>query len=110
MGGSTGLASGYVEALGTNGEWGGVCDDQFDIYDAHVICRMLGFANATAALASSLADDYYGTAPSGDIFVLDDLQCTGIEDSIFDCTHNGEWIENCNKNDIAGVQCARSKP
>ena len=39
---------GYVEARGTNGVWGGICDDAFGMDDAHVICRMLGFLYATA--------------------------------------------------------------
>ena len=97
---------GYVEGLGANGIWGGVCDDNFDIKDANVICRMLGFSKATKAFKKSKADDFYGIAPSGNNFVLDDLDCTGNETSIFDCSHNGEWNENCAFTDIAGVQCA----
>ena len=94
---------GYVEGLGSNGQWGGICDDNFDINDAHVICKMLGYPLATGAFG------YYGTAPSGNNFVLDDLGCTGNEASVFDCLHNGEWNEDCGATDIAGVQCATSK-
>ena len=100
---------GYVEVLSSNGQWGGVCDDEFDINDADVICRMLGHPSAIAALASSSADDLYGTAPSGKNFVLYQLECSGNETSIFDCKHPGEWIHNCKANEIAGVQCATSK-
>ena len=94
---------GYVEALGLNGQWGGICDDEFDINDANVTCRMLGFSKATKASNS------YGTAPSGSNFILDGLSCTGKENSIFDCSHNGEWNENCGATEIAGVQCATGK-
>ena len=98
---------GYVEGLGSNGQWGGICDDNFDINDAHVICRMLRFPLATAALAYSTADDLYGTPPSNK-FVLSNLNCTGSEDSIFDdCPHSIEWSEQCEKNEIAGVRCAK---
>ena len=100
---------GYVEGLGTNGQWGGICDDDFDTNDAKVICRMLGFNFTITALANSTADDLYGTAPSGNNFVLDDLGCNGKEESIFDCPHNGEWIENCQAANIAGVHCATCK-
>ena len=105
---------GYVEALGINGQWGGICDDDFDVNEANVICRMLGYPEpgsliGTAALASSTADDLYGTAPSGSNFVLDGLGCTGNEESIFDCQHKGEWNEHCDATDIAGVQCETSK-
>ena len=100
---------GYVEALGTNARWGGVCDDDFDIDDAHVICRMLGFPSALKALGGKTAAALYGTAPSGRNFVLDDLRCTGNEDSVFDCPHNGEWKNDCSAKEIAGVQCKSSK-
>ena len=107
-GGST-AKEGYVEGLGFNGTWGGLCDDFFDINDADVICRMLGFPSAITALGSSTAMNLYGTAPSGDNFVLDDLGCTGNEASIFDCQHKGEWNGNYNATDIVGVQCETSK-
>ena len=102
-----------MEGLGNNGKWGGICDDEFDINDANVICKMLGFPLALAALAIDLgyptAFDLYGTAPSGNKFVLNNLRCTGNEPSIFDCPHPGQWNENCGATDIAGVLCAKSK-
>ena len=103
LGGTGSSASeGYVEALGTNGQWGGVCDDSFDINDAHVICRMLGYPSAIAVVD---AHSTYGDNPSGGSYVLDDLECDGSELSVFDCSLNGEWQENCNATEIAGVQC-----
>ena len=103
LGGTGSSASeGYVEALGTNGQWGGVCDDYFDINDAHVICRMLGYPSAIAAVDAQYT---YGYNPSGNSYVLNNLNCDGSELSAFDCSHNGEWQENCGPSEIAGVQC-----
>ena len=101
---------GWIEGCGTNGKWGGICDDDFDINDAHVICRELGFPSAITALRNSLANFMYGSAPSYNSFVLSHLNCTGNETSVFDCPHGGEWNEHCNANEIAGVQCAASEP
>ena len=108
MGGNGSTANeGYVEGLGANGRWGGICVDNFDIEDANVVCKMLGFPLATGFLGYPYG--FYGTAPSGNNFVLDDLACTGSETSVFDCKHSGEWNETCTATDIAGVQCASSK-
>ena len=107
--------AGYVEGLGSNGigQWGGICDDEFDINDANVICRMLGFPSARAVIANHLGYpttfDLYGSAPSGNKFILDNLGCIGNESSVFDCPHPGQWNENCGATNIAGVQCAISK-
>ena len=101
---------GYVEAFDiTTGQWGGICDHSFDVYDAHVICKMLGFTTAIEALSNSVPADLYGIALSGSNFTLDDLECIGSESSVFDCTVTGEPNEICGASDIAGVKCATSK-
>ena len=37
--------------------------------------------------------------------MLDDLQCTGTEASLFDCPHSGVNIHNCDHSEDAGVRC-----
>ena len=82
-----------------NGEWGTVCDDGWDLNDAQVVCGQLGFGPA-------IATAFYGEG-SGQIW-LDDMNCTGTELYIEDCSHNGWGIEDCNHTKDAGVQCAVS--
>lgn len=79
-----------------NNTWGTVCDDFWDIRDARVACRQLGFIDAVRP-----ADFGSGTGP----IYLDDLACTGSETRLEDCTHNGVGIHNCYHFEDAGVVC-----
>lgn len=83
-----------------DGEWGTVCDDSWDIKDARVVCRMLGYANAIAAPTRAHFGQGNGTV------LLDDVQCTGDENSIDECLHAGWGENNCNHGEDAGVICS----
>ena len=75
-----------------------ICDDGWDLNDAHVVCRMLGFPEARDATVRS----EYGQ-PIAQYASLSNIQCSGTEDSIFDCPHR--FNSNCSKSRSAGVQC-----
>ena len=70
---------------------------------------MLGFNTSISALANSGSNDFYGNAPSGSKFVLDNLDCSGTENSVFDCQLTGELSTPCEASQIAGVKCSASK-
>ena len=53
----------------------------------------------------SYQEAYFGTG-IGDI-LLDELQCTGDENSILDCPHNGVGNNDCSHGEDAGVVCQR---
>ncbi|XP_035676052.1 scavenger receptor cysteine-rich domain superfamily protein-like [Branchiostoma floridae] len=82
-----------------NGQWGTVCDDAFDLNDAHVICRQLGYGGATQARSYAA----FG-AGSGQIW-LDNVECGGSERNIEHCRHNGWGSHNCGHGEDAGVVC-----
>ena len=97
VGGTTDI-EGRVEVY-HNGTWGTVCDDNWDITDANVVCQQLNYSKATSALGEA----YFG-AGSGPIH-YDDVTCTGTETRLADCAHNGVGVHNCFHGEDAGVQC-----
>ena len=96
--GGTTANEGRVEVY-HNGEWGTVCDDGWDLTDANVVCRQLGYIGATSA--HGLAFFGQGTGP----IYYDDVACTGTEARLADCSHPGIGIENCIHFEDAGVVC-----
>ena len=82
------------------GRWGTVCDDGWDIRDARVVCRQLGFLDAEAAYQGGYVRD--GT---GQIW-LDDVNCRGYESSLSSCTHRRWGYNNCGHSEDAGVRCS----
>ncbi|KAM9210449.1 galectin-3-binding protein isoform 1-T2 [Dugong dugon] len=81
------------------GQWGTVCDDSWDLTDANVVCRALGFENATQALGSA------AFGPGAGPIMLDDLECTGTEPSLADCRSQGWLNSNCQHEEDASVTC-----
>ena len=83
-----------------NGAWGTVCDDSWDINDARVVCRELGYPGAVSAPYSAR----FG-AGNGIIW-LDNVRCVGNESSIVNCQHNGWSVHNCRHSEDASVICS----
>ncbi|KAL8565021.1 hypothetical protein ACOMHN_003397 [Nucella lapillus] len=85
------------------GEWGTVCDDSWDISDATVVCRMMGFPGADRA---SVAAEF--GVGEGNI-LLDDVECGGDEASLQDCPAQPWKQHNCHSFEAAGVVCRLNK-
>ncbi|XP_071484721.1 scavenger receptor cysteine-rich domain-containing protein DMBT1-like [Diadema antillarum] len=84
------------------GAWGTVCDDEWDDYDARVVCRQLGYSTSYARAVSG---GTYGLG-SGSI-LLDNVRCNGWEWSLASCPSNGWYHHDCGHKEDAGVQCDR---
>lgn len=97
------VTDGRVEIL-LNGEWGTICDDLFDINDAHVICKQLGFPGALSAVIRG------GFGQGTGRIWLDNLRCHGNETSIFQCPHGGIGVHNCRHTEDVGVVCRDKNP
>ena len=95
--GGSGPHAGRVEVL-HNGAWGILCSFSWDLQDATVVCRQLGYGRAVAAL------DAYGGG-SGPIW-YDDVRCSGSEASLTQCYHHGLGVHYCDHSRDAGVICA----
>ncbi|NWI14415.1 DMBT1 protein, partial [Crypturellus soui] len=80
-----------------NGSWGTVCDDSFDLRDAAVACRQLGCGDAISVHGGALFGE--GTGP----VLLDELACTGDEESLAQCSHQGLGIHNCRHKEDASI-------
>lgn len=82
----------------SGGQWGAIGHNDWDINDATVVCKQLGFPSALHAKNYSV----FG-AGTGPIF-LTNVQCTGSETELNDCIAIYD-TENSSHNKTAGVIC-----
>ncbi len=80
-----------------NETWGTVCDDDWDLTDAAVVCREIGCGNVIEAKSEA----YFGQG-SGPVW-MDDVNCAGTESSLMNCRTNGWGTHNCGRHEEAGV-------
>ncbi|EDO32523.1 predicted protein, partial [Nematostella vectensis] len=92
---------GRVEIL-HEGVWGTVCDDDWDVKDASVVCRELGFGKALRATKHA----EFGKGSEGMIWA-DNVDCYGYESSLSQCRNHGWGVNNCDlgHGEDAGVVC-----
>uniref|UniRef100_A0A803YAH2 Soluble scavenger receptor cysteine-rich domain-containing protein SSC5D n=1 Tax=Meleagris gallopavo TaxID=9103 RepID=A0A803YAH2_MELGA len=99
------LVDGLSECAGRvevfyNNEWGTVCDDNWDMNDAAVVCRQLGCGTALSAPGSAR----FGWGHSR--IWLDEVRCTGEENDISQCAAKTWGVHNCHHGEDAGVVCS----
>ncbi|GBL85108.1 Lysyl oxidase 2A [Araneus ventricosus] len=81
------------------GTWGTICDDEWDISEANVICRSVGFSKATKATQNG----EFGRGRKK--IWMDNLYCEGHEKRLQDCRFDGWGINDCSASEAAGVVC-----
>ncbi|KAJ8032575.1 Galectin-3-binding protein [Holothuria leucospilota] len=90
--------SGWVRILYYN-RWGAVSrDEEWDLNDARVVCRQLGYDNATR-----ISWDYSWKESA--VVWMRDVQCRGNETSILSCRHERYQYNNFRTGTNAGVVC-----
>jgi len=91
-------SNGRVEVF-IDSRWSTVCDDLWDIRDADVVCRQLGYPRALAAASGN-------TFPMGSGgILLSRVECVGNESSLLDCPAEQANSAACNHMEDAGVYC-----
>ena len=82
-----------------NGTWGTVCSDGWDLWDATVVCRELGYIKAAAVLGSA----WFGPGSGSILFSV--LSCIGNESIIAECRHDNSGGHNCSHSEDVSVVC-----
>ncbi|GBM85241.1 Lysyl oxidase 3A [Araneus ventricosus] len=81
------------------GRWGSICDDEWDIREAYIVCKMLGYNRAVRATFNS----QFGRGR--DLIWMDNMFCTGREFRLDRCRFDGWGVHDCNHAEAAGVVC-----
>eukprot|EP00057_Strongylocentrotus_purpuratus_P017554 XP_011672028.1 PREDICTED: deleted in malignant brain tumors 1 protein-like [Strongylocentrotus purpuratus] len=81
------------------GTWGTVCDDNWGLNDADVVCRMLGYERAENFSCCAA----FGLGPGP--IVLDEVECEGTEPDIGHCRRSGYETHDCDHSEDVGVSC-----
>ena len=100
--GSASFSAGRLEIF-INSTWGSVCSDNFDMMDAHVACRQLGYSGAISTDTSFHTP--YGRGRTGPIW-LDEVGCDDQNMlHLLSCPNSGLGEHDCDHFSDVAVVC-----
>ena len=89
-----------------------VCDDFWDLEDAHVVCRALGYSGAEKALTHAhFGPPLTPMQKSQGVqipFTANKVSCSGEENLLSECPHQED--NECDHHEAAGVECIIDAP
>ncbi|XP_019849591.1 PREDICTED: deleted in malignant brain tumors 1 protein-like [Amphimedon queenslandica] len=100
LNGSDTVYSGRVEMC-KDSVWTSLCDHNWDLKEAQVACRDLGYYPFGAVPT-------YGCYNEGQLSFGITINCTGSERVLFNCGHNNLTLYNCQSHNSAGLICQDS--
>ncbi|XP_048864906.1 scavenger receptor cysteine-rich type 1 protein M130-like [Brienomyrus brachyistius] len=80
--------------------WGTVCDADFDLHDAGVVCRQLGCGIPVEVLGGA------AFGKGGDQVWREEIQCRGNESHVYFCPKSPSKTENCSNDNDVGLVCS----
>lgn len=86
-----------------DGRWGAICDDEWDKYEADVVCKQLNYHLGGKSTHSGA----FGKARRK--FWMDNMFCTGQETELTQCRFDGWGQSDCDHSEAAGVVCTVEK-
>ncbi|XP_063348700.1 scavenger receptor cysteine-rich type 1 protein M130-like [Pelmatolapia mariae] len=94
------LCSGRLQVK-SNQRWSSVCEADFDLQDAEVVCRELG-CGPPSLLQGALYGEVEAPVWSRE------FQCGGHESALLDCRSSGSARSSCSPGNAAGLTCSDS--
>ena len=83
------------------GEWGYVCDDEWNEVNGDVVCRILGYEGANSSSGSHFFSDVN--------YRLNYIDCVGGEESLLNCTYSPYTPNVCSVNEHVFISCISGK-
>ena len=106
LSGGPGSNEGRLEVY-QGGTWGIVCDDTYVTANqqnlANLVCRQLGFTGTGHTFIASATDEY---GSGSGVYIMDDVECTGVEDTLAQCPFRGWRRNDCFPSETLGIRCA----